>query len=631
MSLDVNNIAEQASFQAFMNCYLREVEQGGWQTAQQWRQVYQSQHERDNTTLFAIKDDAWIVELPLPHQSAKLAVEVTYRTQVGRHSFGRLFHYQAWQFLPQWSVIAPLNAVLLLVREMYVNAGYQDMAEKERELLRRILDSEQVMQRYVTARKDDERLQSLRFIDAEQALVFGHWQHPTPKSRQGMADYQHDDYAPELTGEFSLHYFQIHRSLISQRSALAITAEDMIRQSFAVGDLVTSEYLVLPMHPIQAQWLLHQDYVQALIAQRMIIDCGRRGIAMTATSSVRSLYHPELPWMYKFSIPIKITNSLRVNKRHELEAGVVMASLYRKTGFSERYPSFQVITDPAYITVDLPARAESGFEVIIRENPFPQGDDHDTVTIAALTQDPLLTSDSLLASHIKQLAERMQMSLPQTSMKWFARYWDCAIEPMIRLYDEHGIALEAHQQNSVLRFNSQGYPQTYYFRDNQGFYLSTAYATYLESLEPDSATVHDLYFDDQMICDRFAYYLMINHLFSIIGRMGADQLIAESVLLHFVQQRLMALKQELTGAGHRFVVGLLSKPSIPAKANLLTRVQDIDELMVENEQAVYTAFPNPLSSALPCSSLVGTESDVSQNNDENAVVTEPSEVTNAIA
>ncbi len=594
MSLSVKNIAEHASFQAFMNCYLREADQGHWSQANVWYQKLnncsQKQPERERL---------WVVEVPLTHLEGKLAVEVSYKTNVGRHSFGDIW----LQRNQGWQQETPLNAVFMLVREIYsaLDADPIVVSRKERELVLRIIESEQIMARYITERHADPLLKSTRFIDAEQALLFGHWQHPTPKSRQGMVDYHHRLYAPEQKGEFMLHYFKVERSLVCQRSAISLSAEDIIQQSLAVEalaleDAEATDYVILPMHPIQAQWLLHQPHVMALISQHRIINCGLHGVSFTATSSVRSLYNPVIPWMYKFSLPIKITNSLRVNKRHELEAGVVMASLYHKTGFSSRYPSFQIVSDPAYITVDLPGYSESGFEVIIRDNPFQQGRDENTVTIAALTQDPLPGQQSLLHDIITTLVEKTAASLAQVSMKWFARYWDCAIDPMIRLYDEHGIALEAHQQNSVIALMDL-YPDTYYFRDNQGFYLSTAYRTYLESLEPSSATVHDLYFDDQVIVDRFSYYLMVNHLFSIIGRFGADGLIDETTLLLFAQQRLMALKTSLTGAGYRFVDSLLSRDFIPSKANLLTRLHDIDELTVENEQAIYTQFSNPLAKA----------------------------------
>ncbi len=586
MSQNAKEIAETASFQAFFNCYLKEIDEGHWHTAKQWQAAEKS---------ISLENCAWVVETPLATQSTKLAVTVGYRTLVGCHRFSRAYLFQPSSL--RWQEV-PFSSVLQLLIETIFSSNIFSTFNVQREnnkqeLLSRVAESRSLMEVYISQRLGDPQLASSDFIDAEQSLLFGHWQHPTPKSRQGMLDYHHAYYAPETKGSFSLHYFSIARNLICQRSALTISAEEIIASSLPISSSIVDDHLVLPMHPLQAQWLIHQPSVRHLMADGHVIDLGIQGIEFTATSSVRSLYNAHLAWMYKFSLPVKITNSLRVNKRHELDAGVVMATLYRKTGFSEAYPQFKIITDPAYITVVLPEQSETGFEVIIRENPFSEGKETDVVTIAALTQDALSEETSMLSRFVKTIALRENTSLSQASIKWFAKYWECSIEPMLKLYDEHGIALEAHQQNSVLQLE-EGYPSIYYFRDNQGFYLSNAYRNHLAVMEPESVTVDALYFDDDIICDRFAYYLLINNLFSIIGRLGADCLVEERILVSFVQQRLLALRHVLTGAGTLFVDQLLSQSSIPAKGNLLTRVHDVDELTVENEQAIYCHIPNPL-------------------------------------
>ncbi|MGF1680597.1 IucA/IucC family protein [Photobacterium minamisatsumaniensis] len=591
MEQRAKKIATQASFHAFINGYLREVDDGEWGKKNCLLGAL-PECEQDTFNQLMARKHAWWVKLPLTHRGGFLMLEVAYRTVVGRHRF-----HQVVLFTDDSGVqIIPLaNVISMLVREIY--SSYCDNKashNEEQELLRRIVDSEQLMARYITHHMCTSAPTAMRFIDTEQMLVFGHWQHPTPKSRQGMLEYHHEFYAPEMKGYFKLNYFQVHHSLVRQRSALLCDTEEIIASSLDTEALVREDYVVLPMHPLQAQWLLHQPYVIRLIDAGLIVDCGAHGPQFTATSSVRSLYSPALDWMFKFSLPVKITNSLRVNKRHELEAGVVMTRLYRKTGFSSLYPSFQIVADPAYITVDVPELAESGFEIIIRENSFKQGNDQDTTTLAALAQDPLPGNASLLHHQVKRLSKAHNCTLFLAAMKWFAAYWECAIEPMIHLYDEHGIALEAHQQNSVLALDQQGLPKTYYFRDNQGYYLSKSYQAYQASLDPDLAIVSDLYFDDEMICDRFCYYLMVNNLFAIIGRLGADGIVDEPSLLAFAQQRLSGLERRLVGAGKKFVQRLLHEEKLPMKANLLTRVHDIDELQTENEQSVYTFIDNPL-------------------------------------
>lgn len=86
----------------------------------------------------------------------------------------------------------------------------------------------------------------------------------------------------------------------------------------------------IPVHPLQAQWLLQQQYVKKAIAEGFIKYEGALGAFYTATSSIRTVYNSQEEMMYKFSIPVKITNSLRVNRTHELKAGIAMARLMKK-------------------------------------------------------------------------------------------------------------------------------------------------------------------------------------------------------------------------------------------------------------------------------------------------------------
>jgi siderophore synthetase component len=298
--------------------------------------------------------------------------------------------------------------------------------------------------------------------------------------------------------------------------------------------------------------------------------------------------------MYKFSVPVKITNSLRTNQLHELRAGTAMAKLMDKLRFTEKYPAFRMIDDPAYITAEFPGEKETGFEVIIRSNPFPEGKDKGISTIAALVQDPLPGERSRLQRIIERLAQSELRETTDVSRDWFEKYWKCSIEPLIRLYDEHGIALEAHQQNSILDITA-GYPEAYYYRDNQGYYLSNSYRETLCGLLPSLEECPELFFKDDLIQERFTYYLFMNQLFSVICRFGQEGLMCEDRLIEWCRTKLSRLEKEMTGKGKAFISHILQSEKLSYKANLLTRFHDVDELMAKNEQAVYTYIPNPFN------------------------------------
>jgi len=579
-------IAEQASFQAFLHCYLQEVDFGQWQVA--------SARTGDVSGRFL---GPWVCELVLGSQRSRLAIDVLYRSAVGRHRYGRVRQWLEARHC--WSDIEPFHALCLLVRELHsLSADMVPELRKSRELefLHRLTDSYGVMIRCVEHRRGDAALRDNRFIASEQSLLFGHATHPTPKSRQGMAAWQQDAYAPELAGRFRLHYFLVHKACIEEDSDAPLPAHTMAETLLSLGqgslNLPQDHYLV-PAHPLQTDWLLLQPDVMAAMDQGLIQPLGALGPEFSATSSVRTVYSEQSEWMLKFSIPVKVTNSLRVSKRHELKAGVAMSRLIRKTGFASTETKFRIIEDPAYLTVKLPGQCESGFEVIFRNNPFPRGQDAGIVSLAALTQDPLPGRYSRLSGLIEGLALNENRSMTAVARDWFQHYLDCAIGPALRLYDDHGIALEAHQQNSLLDI-SGGYPQLCFYRDNQGYYLSESRREELLSLCPDLQETPELFYRDAMIRDRFCYYLFVNQLLSVVARLGGDGFLPEIQLLKHLRHFLRSQRATLTGPALALVTMVLEDSRLPYKGNLLTRVHDVDELNADLEMAVYTSIANPL-------------------------------------
>lgn len=592
MHQSAKRIAENATFQAFLNSYLREVDHGHWMERKEW--VHEQRLPMSLT-------GESVIEMDLPRQSIRFAVEVHYRSLCGRHVIGSALKYCVQR--RQWIHQDRLPMMITLIQELHLMAksnGCHELASHFDELVLRLIESYQTMAAYIENRMNDEAClysEDISFIETEQSLLFGHWLHPTPKSRQGMAAWQHPSYAPELKGHFQLHYFQIDKEIVKESSILIDSASEMILTSLrkSLPQLAVSQQACLiPMHPLQAQWLLQQDHVREAIEKNLIKNLGPMGAYYSATSSIRTVYHPEGDWMYKFSVPVKITNSLRTNRVHELRAGIAMARLMEKLHYTEKNPAFRIIDDPAYITAEFPGVMESGFEVIIRSNVFPAGRDKGISSIAALVQDPLPGKSSRLQRTIERIAQSESRGIMEVSMEWYQLYWRCSIEPLIRLYDEHGLALEAHQQNSVLDL-STGYPRAYYYRDNQGYYLSKSFKETLCKVEPSLEECPELFYEDTLIQERFTYYLMMNQLFSVISRFGHDHLISEEILIKWSRQQLCHLEKELSGLGKEFIRHTLQAEKLAFKANLLTRFHDVDELTAKNEQAVYTYIQNPFT------------------------------------
>lgn len=573
---DPHAIAAAATFQSFANCYIREIDAGcgACMTV-------------DGCERRCLD---WYLSAPRLHLRAVVSGD----SQVGPKAFGPLFSRHSGE--QGWQEIDPLWAVQCLV---------QDLSEKTRddsrpgaglELMLRTLQScariaDLALQ--TAARPLDNQPQG--FLESEQSLTFGHWMHPTPKSLTGMSDWQSAVYAPEGGGAFPLTYFAAPRQRV--RACSVAGDLDAILREMA-GDVLDTvplgeDEMLLPMHPLQAEALLLQPQIQTLMAAGGLRLLGSGGVRFTATSSVRTVASDDCDWMLKFSLPVKITNSLRLNRAHELEAGVVMAQLVDLLDLETRLPKLGFLRDPAYLTLDLPGSSESGFEVILRENPYRGEKGEGVVSLAALTAPALPGRRQRLAALIERLAGEAGLAKTEAAHQWFDRYLDCAMTALARLYDETGIALEAHQQNMLVEV-SQGWPTKVIYRDSQGFYLSERHRPALTYALPALAEVADLFYPDAEIRRRFGYYLVVNQVFAVIHRMAAEGLADEVCLLSRLRGHLMALAKTLRGSGLDFVRHLLDDSTITTKANLGVRVAGIDELEGGAGASLYREMPNPL-------------------------------------
>ncbi|PYF05564.1 siderophore synthetase component [Rhodopseudomonas faecalis] len=574
----MREIAERATFQSFANCYRREIDPG-----------MPSSHRSE------CGQRQKYIEWSCPMAAATLRAEIERESLCGPLRFGRVYICRTPE--NAWHEIAPLRALYLMVQECYSGMGAaraESLRNEEAELLGRVLASYQCIADGLQQTSDHT---GRTFIDCEQSLTFGHWLHPTPKSRQGMADWQQPTYAPEHRGRFQLTYFAVDATLLRHGSTDEVSVSGILETLLPASCRPTLRpgEALLPLHPLQAEAVMLDPDIAELARQGRLRHLGSFGAEFSPTSSVRTLYSADVPWMLKFSLPVRITNSLRINRMPELRAGVEMSRLFARTDFLARHPCFRLIRDPAYLTLALPGRTESGFEVIFRENPFVSGSETKGVTIAALTADPPPCTRSRLDLLVREHATQQGLPVVNASRQWFSAYLDCALDPLVRLYDELGVALEAHQQNVLLDVSS-GLPTASYYRDNQGFYLSSAHRDRLVALVPDTAEIGGLYFDDRAIQERFGYYLIVNQIYSVIARMGQDLLIDEEALLIILRERLSGLTDELDGVGRDFAASILDRPTVSAKANLLTRILDIDELEAEDGRAIYVQLPNPLFS-----------------------------------
>lgn len=590
--VDPEALADDATVHAFLNSYLKET----------------GEYEVQEEAVAGVEPGAdGLVRQLLSEQGIELLAPLAYRSPTERHLFETPIYYR----LSREQVLQLDTATLaaLVVKELTLTETGDAVPD---ELLERVLRSKRNVETFVEARAgDDDQLyaEELSFREAEQALVFGHHCHPTPKSRQGIQERDQSRYAPELQGAFALHYFRVHPSLASSESALDRTAVTWVKDALRDDPEVSLSFLdenaksddvLIPVHPWQAEYLLDQPHVSRHLGAG-IEHLGPVGREFYPTTSVRTLYSPDSPFMVKSSLNVTITNSVRKNKRVELERGVAIAELL-DTDFGDElaaeFPAFDIVRDPAYLALDAGDGKESGLETGLRVNPFYQSDGENATPPVSLCQDAV-TGTSRLGRLIERIATREGRDTTAVSEDWFQQYLERSVRPILWLYLEQGLGVEAHQQNSILTLDDEGYPDAFRYRDNQGFFFPESQSDAVEEYLPGVGERAETVLADLITDVGIIYYVIQNNAFGIINALGSAGVCDETRLLSLLRDELERARSRHDTGESMLLVQLLDSDTIPCKANLLTRFKGMDELENEIEnQSVYNNVRNPLVTEL---------------------------------
>lgn len=455
------------------------------------------------------------------------------------------------------------------------------------------------------------------FLAAEQALVLGHPLHPSPKSREGLSEAETQPYSPELRGSFPLHWMAVAPSVLATDSAWTergrpVSAAQLTARLAGTALPLPDGHTALPLHPWQLREVRHRPEAAALLDAGLLQDLGSHGSPWHPTSSVRTVHQSGAPAMLKLSLGLRITNSRRENLRKELHRGIEVHRLLR-SGLAKQWqaahPAFDIVRDPAWIAVDGPDGSPvPGLDVMIRHNPFSPSDDVSCIA-GLVSPRPLARPGgvaggrdadrrpmrSRLAELVTHLVARTGRPRGAVAAEWLLRYLEQVVRPVLWLDAEAGIALEAHQQNTLLRLDGDGWPAGGRYRDNQGYYFRESRRAELDARLPGIGEHSDTFVCDEVTDERFAYYLAINNVLGLIGAFGSQGLADERLLLAAFRRFLDDVASGPARLRTTLPARLLDSPVLRCKANLLTRLHGLDELVGPvDTQSVYVTIANPL-------------------------------------
>ncbi|MBD1556009.1 N(2)-citryl-N(6)-acetyl-N(6)-hydroxylysine synthase [Vibrio sp. S9_S30] len=445
----------------------------------------------------------------------------------------------------------------------------------------------------------------LDFKTAEQGLLIGHSFHPAPKSREQFSLEDAKVYSPELGGQFQLYWLQVDNELISQGSSAGIPCQqrmlDLVshepKLQQALTEAIAQGKSLLPVHPWQWSVMASNPSIEAYLKTGQLINLGQIGVNWYPTSSTRSLYAPSLPYMLKFSLSVKLTNSIRNLSLKEVIRGTRLNDLFQQEILDKQLGKgigFQLMQEPAYIGLkDSDGNIIDESLVAFRDNPLEDKPDQEAVVLATLTQQNPYGGSSLVAERIRHYAEQGSLSYQQAAKQWFDAYCTHCVVSLFHLQSNFGIVFLAHQQNIVMQLE-QGFPVGMYYRDCQGTgYTDLALQRFGRLLGDEKETLEN-YWDQEKVERYFAYYLIINSTFNVISAICAHLDVEESQLIEILHDKLDALLQ--TGVNDdRCLSYVLNSKSLCCKGNFFCYLQNFNENSIPDPAVIYFDLPNPLA------------------------------------
>lgn len=427
-------------------------------------------------------------------------------------------------------------------------------------------------------------------LHSEQGQIWGHALHPTPKSRDGVSEADLLACSPEVGAQFPLHWFRVDPALIRHQG-------DDPRGLLA--QVAGAEHLY-PCHPWEVARVLADPLVQRVRDLGLLEYLGPQGLALYPTSSVRTLYHPDLSHFLKFSIHVRLTNCVRKNAWYELDSAVALTRLLGPlmSELDASVPGFALMPEPAASTLDLSAygsvdearEVTECFGILYRQNLDAASRARYQPRVAMALFTWTLDGSSACQPLVDQCAAQLGVAPAEAAVRWLRAYAGLLLGGSLHCLFRHGVVLEPHLQNTLLGFDEQGLPCRVWIRDLEGTKLVPEHWPAERLAHLDARTRASLHYDADKAWKRVAYCALVNNLGEAVFHLAGGDAALEKRLWREIAALLEAQRTPL--GDPPALRELCAGAPLPSKENFMTRL-----LMKADREAGYTALPNPLNAA----------------------------------
>ncbi|UKS28458.1 hypothetical protein LOZ80_05855 [Paenibacillus sp. HWE-109] len=600
-------LAEQAALRGLLNSYVREKEINDPRC--QISTLEEVGFAKETIDFMKKPDTQWF-KIVLPLTQTTIVGLLSYYSITGQHRYGSNLYVStkgAAMSATQkaFGAVSPQQIVELLLLEVSYNvddAIKESLLQAMREQISNSIRRTAIYVRHAQLNVTEAGGNPLDYTRSEQSMVYGHPFHPTPKSSEGFSDIDLSQYAPEMGAVFALHYMAVSNELLCEEwigkrpmppSTIVAAAQIKLGERFET-------YSLLPIHPWQMKYVSQQPHVQALMSQSKLIDLGPLGLEdgqqVYPTSSVRTVWDPKERLFYKLPLHVRITNFIRENTvdqvRRTMDASIILHAFQsgRRAGM---YPGMDILAETGFQTIHVPnipvheqEELFASFAVVYRQaEQLTMEEQSACFVVAALLEQPPDGKEPLLFKAVRQSNQGL---LPNWE-GWLAAYLKLSMLPLLHLFAEQGISLEAHVQNSLIVLE-QGAPVRYYVRDLEGISVN------LNLAEKQGWTPHLIPADSPVLYTeaeawkRLKYYFFVNHLGALIHTIARcneeDEASYWQIVRRVLIHELTLMKANHPSSG--YLHDLVENPLFPAKANFISRFEQ------RSEAPDYVQIPNPI-------------------------------------
>lgn len=474
----------------------------------------------------------WDLEMPVAPLCGVLRIAVTHRSRAGRHGL-RL----PVRFCPDGGTERPMAWPTAVAAVADALAHERDLAPGAvRRFVERVLESTDTVAATLAVRAGSDDV-TADFLAAERALFLGHPLHPAPRSAAELRP-ERDRFLPGLSPGFRLRWALVRPEAFAFEDVDGRPAEALLRD---LGAPREAGWIALPMHPWQARRLASSPEVESLRSADSVrfLDDEAGGV-WHPTASVRSLFCPEAPWMLKFSLGARITNSVRTLFPTELARGKDLSRVLRGAlgpRIAALASGVEFMEEPAHLGLRRGGEAVRDSLVILRHNPFRGDATRHAAMLATLCQTDPDTGRTPLMPLVAAAAGSAGLPAREAGLAWLDRWTGLLPLGLVRLRCHLGLLFGAHQQNAVVGLRD-GWPVRAYVRDCQGTGHVRGAHPMLAAAVPGLGEAGESVVPDALGDRLLGYYVVVNGLFGLVAALSRDGLADEGAMFDLLRARL---------------------------------------------------------------------------------------------